>query len=151
MPSVDHITSMKMSDKGLEVIKRFEGLRLGAYKCSSNLWTIGYGHTQGVKAGQRISQAQADAFLRSDVKTAEDAVRGHELKLTQNQFDAFVSLTYNIGIGAFGGSTALRLAKVNPNDPKIGDAIKMWNKGGGKVLQGLVNRRAVEVAHYFAK
>jgi lysozyme len=148
---------MKVSNAGIEMIKRFEGCVLDTYQChvsyydAANVCTIGYGHTGGVKQGQHISQKQAEDFLRSDLATAEGAVNRHKLRLNQNQFDAFVSLTYNIGMGAFAGSTALRLAKTNPNDPAIGDAIKMWNKAGGKVCNGLVTRRAREAAHYFSK
>jgi lysozyme len=153
----DQVTIMKTSDAGIAMIKKFEGIRLDAYQChqayddGTQVWTIGYGHTQGVKQGQRISEQQAEAFLRSDLATAEKAVNAQNLKLTQNQFDSFVSLTFNIGAGAFAQSTALRLAKANPNDPEIAAAIKMWNKAGGKVNQGLVNRREVEAANYFKK
>ncbi len=140
---------MKLSDAGLSLIKRHEGLRLKAYPdpgTGGAPWTIGYGHTQGVQPGQEITAAQADDYLREDVYWAEDAVRDHvKVALDQHEFDALVSLVFNIGAGAFARSTLLR--KLNDGD-KAGAAgeFARWNQAGGKVLPGLVKRRADEAA-----
>ncbi|MEY5099149.1 MAG: hypothetical protein RJA36_1868 [Pseudomonadota bacterium] len=140
---------MKLSDAGLSLIKRHEGLRLKAYPdpgTGGEPWTIGYGHTQGVQPGQEITEAQAEDYLREDVYWAEDAVRDHvKVALEQHEFDALVSLAFNIGAGAFARSTLLR--KLNDGD-KAGAAAEFarWNQAGGKVLPGLVKRRADEAA-----
>lgn len=132
---------MNISDNGLNLIKRFEGLRLVAYKAVSTekYWTIGYGHYgSDVKEGMTISQEQADEYLRSDVQTAVNAVNNTSLTLNQNQFDALVSFTYNCGKG-----NLTRLIK-NRTLSQISDAILLYNKSGGKVLKGLVTRRNAE-------
>lgn len=134
--------SMTISDNGLALIKRFEGCRLTSYQDSVGVWTIGYGHTSGVSKGQTITQAQADACLRSDCAGAERAVNGYSglYRWNQNQFDALVSFTFNCGSG--------NLKKLLNNGQRtiaeISAKITAYNKAGGKVLQGLVNRRAAE-------
>lgn len=140
---------MKLSDAGLSLIKRHEGLRLKAYPdpgTGGAPWTIGYGHTTGVQPGQEITQAQAEDYLREDVYWAEDAVRDLvKVALAQNEFDALVSLVFNIGAGAFGRSTLLR--KLNDGDKAgAGAEFARWNQAAGKVLPGLVKRRADEAA-----
>lgn len=90
---------MKVSEKGLAIIKKYEGCRLTAYVCPAGKLTIGYGHTKGVKKGQKITQAQAEAYLREDVAGAEKAVNAIGKGFNQNQFDALVSFTYNCGAG----------------------------------------------------
>ena len=140
---------MVTSSNGLKVIKDHEGLRLTAYKCPADVWTIGWGHTASAREGMTITRAAAEELLKRDVAWAEDEVRRLPAKLNQNQFDALVSLIFNIGSGAFRGSTARRLIVENPNNPAIADAIKLWNKGGGRVLPGLVRRRAEEAELYF--
>src|SRR6185295_17828064 len=84
---------------GIELIESFEGLRLTSYQDSVGVWTIGYGHTRGVRSGQTITQQQAQAFLQQDLGVAEAAVNGHNLTLTANQFAALVSFTFNLGGG----------------------------------------------------
>lgn len=135
---------MKTSDTGLALIKRFEGLRLKAYRCPAGILTIGYGTTRGVKTGQTITEARADELLREDVQAFEQAVTETvTVPLTQGQFDALVSLTYNIGPGAFRASTLLRL--LNRGEyAQAAAQFDRWNRGGGKVLPGLVKRRAAE-------
>ena len=135
---------MRISDNGLNIIKKYEGCKLTAYKCPSGVWTIGYGHTSGVVQGMTITQEQADNFLRSDVANAEKYVgQYNELyHFSQNEFDALVSFTYNCGAGNFrklinGGQRTKK---------EISNAIPRYNKGGGKVLNGLVKRRADEKA-----
>lgn len=129
---------MKTSSNGIELIKSFEGCRLTAYLCPAGVWTIGYGHTAGVKKGQTISQAQADAYLASDLKKYEESVMKTGLKLNQNQFDALVSFTYNCGAGN------LKILIRNRTLEEIGEAILLYNKSNGKVLSGLVRRRQAE-------
>lgn len=142
---------MKMSDAGLLLIKEFEGLRLTAYLCPANVWTIGYGTTRDVKPGQKISPAWAEKLLRQDVAEFEEGVTAAvTVPLTQSQFDALVSLAYNIGLTAFRKSTLLRL--LNAGDyAGAAKQFARWNRGGGKVLAGLTRRRAVERARFEAR
>lgn len=139
---------MKISEEGLLLIKRFEGCKLQSYLCPAGVWTIGYGHTVGVKKGQTITQAQADQMLADDLVQYEQAVMGlvnDEDKLTSNQFSALVSFAYNCGVANLRSSTLLR--KVNAKD-YVGAANEFgkWVNGGGKVLSGLVRRREAERA-----
>ena len=144
---------MIISKKGLDLIKEFEGYRDKAYKCPAGVWTCGYGHTNGVKRDTVCTPEEAEEWLREDVGWAEKSVSNIN-GLNQNQFDALVSLTYNIGGSAFKNSTVCRLAKQNPDNPAISSAIKMWNKirvnGRLQVSKGLQNRRAKEAALYFS-
>ena len=137
---------MQISKAGLDLIKQFEGLYLQAYRCPAGVPTIGYGHTAGVAMGQTITQQQADDYLRRDVRQFERAVeRQVSVPLTQGQFDALVSFAFNLGEGALAQSTLLRL--LNAGD-YAGAAAQFdrWNKAGGRVLPGLVRRRAAERA-----
>ena len=129
---------MKTSRKGIALIKSFEGCVLTAYKCPSGVWTIGYGHTAGVKKGQTITQAQADVFLTEDLVRYEKYVINTGLVLNQNQFDALVSFTYNCG-----NSNLKKLIK-NRTLAEIAEAMLLYNKSKGKVLTGLVRRRQAE-------
>lgn len=129
---------MKTSNQGIELIKSFEGCRLTAYLCPAGVWTIGYGHTAGVKRGQTITQSQADAYLVSDLEKYENYVNLTGLVLTQNQFDALVSFTYNCGNGN------LKTLIKNRTCAEIAEAMLLYNKSNGKKLQGLVRRRKAE-------
>lgn len=133
-----------MKFNAYDLLKEFEGLRLEAYKDVAGVWTIGYGHTGGVKAGDSITLEQAKQLLDQDLVRFEKAVNdGVKRPMTQNQYNAFVSLAYNIGVSGFLGSTALR--RFNAGDVKgAADAITWWNQAGGKVVKGLVRRRAAE-------
>lgn len=134
----------KMQTVNYEIIKDFEGLRLEAYKCPADVWTIGYGHTNKVKQGDVITAGEADVLLALDVQEAERAVNAYvDVDINQNQFDALVSFVYNLGAGNFKLSTLLR--KLNEGD-YLGAAneFERWNKAGGKVLNGLVRRRKAE-------
>lgn len=133
-----------ISKNGLALIRRFEGCRLTAYQDSSGVWTIGYGHTSGVSKGQTITQAQADAYLRTDCANAEKAVNRYmdTYHWNQNQFDALVSFTFNCGAGNL--NTLLNHGQ--RSIAQISDKIPAYRKSGGKVLQGLINRRAAEKA-----
>lgn len=137
---------MNISKNGIDLIKKFEGCRLTAYKCPSGVYTIGYGHTSGVKKGQRITQKQAEAYLREDVKKFENGVnKAVFVPLTQNQFDALVSFCFNCGLGAFKNSTLLK--KLNAKDyAGAGKELLRWNKASGVVLDGLKRRRQAEKA-----
>lgn len=146
---------MNLTAAGIELIKRYEGLRLTAYKCPADVWTIGYGHTSAagepsVKKGLKITKAKADEILRADLKKFEDGVRSSLTReIPDACFSACVSLAYNIGLGAWQKSTALKL--INKGDfGNVPKAIQLFNKAGGKVSPGLVKRRADE-AKMFAE
>ena len=141
---------MKTSPKGIALIKEFEGLRLKAYKCPGGVWTIGYGHTAGVKPGMVITEAQAEEYLKADLIAFERYLNGLGLDLDQNQFDALISLIYNIGIGNFQKSTLLRKARINANDNSIMDEFLRWVYSKGRVLRGLQRRRLREMKLYFS-
>lgn len=136
---------MQTSHNGINLIKEFEGCRLTAYKCPAGVWTIGYGHTSGVKSGQTITQQQADNYLREDLKIYENYVKKIvKLELNQNQFDALVSFCYNCGPGN------LQTLVKNRTLPQIADCLLQYNKGGGVVLNGLVRRRKAERALFLS-
>lgn len=137
---------MKTSPEGVAAIQQFEGCVLETYRCAAGVHTIGYGHTgPEVVPGLRWTQAQADAALRKDLarfeRAVEDAV---EVPLTQGQFDALVSLAFNIGTKAFASSTLVK--RLNTGDvAAAGDQFIVWNKVNGKVHAGLLQRRAREL------
>lgn len=133
---------LSISDTGLVLIKRFEGCKLKAYQDSVGVWTIGYGHTAGVIKGQVITQAQADAYLKSDCTNAEKHVNNYDniYHWNQNQFDALVSFTFNCG----NGNLKTLLNNGQRTITEISAKITAYNKAGGKILQGLVNRRNAE-------
>lgn len=136
---------MNISQNGLDIIKRYEGLRLKAYKAlrTEKYWTIGYGHYGAdVTAGMTITQEQAEAYLKADCASAEKAVNALGLAFNQNQFDALVSFTYNCGAGN------LKTLCKNRTITEIGEKIVLYNKADGKVLSGLVRRRAEEQTLY---
>lgn len=140
---------MNISSKGIELIKKHEGLVLKAYRCPADKWTIGYGHTLNVKSTDVINKEEAECFLRKDVEHAEKEVNKYNLEINQNQFDALVSFVFNLGVGNFARSTLLRKVKANPNDPSIRVEFERWIYAGGKVLSGLVTRRKEEADLYF--
>lgn len=130
---------MNISQNGINLIKNFEGVRLTAYKCPAGKWTIGYGHTTDVKQGMTITQAQAEGFLKQDLKIYENYVKLLNLNLNQNQFDALVSFTYNCGAGN------LKTLTNNRTLAQIADALLLYNKSSnGQVLTGLTRRRQAE-------
>lgn len=137
---------MTTSNEGLALIKKYEGLRLKAYKCPADVWTIGYGHTRGVTEGMIITEKIANTLLKEDVRPIETELNGLNLNLRQGQFDALVSFIFNLGIGAFNRSTLKKKILSGAPDTEIVAEFKKWNKAGGKVLQGLVKRRAEEAA-----
>lgn len=144
------MAAMKLSNEGATLIKNFEGYEDTAYQCSAGVWTIGYGHTGGVKPGTTITRAEADEYFNRDTAKFVAAVNAANIpNLKQNQFDALVSLCYNIGEGAFKGSTLLKKAKANANDPTIRVAFMSWVYAGQKANKGLQTRREKEADYYF--
>lgn len=144
---------MKISREGLALIKRWEGCRLEAYQDSVGVWTIGYGITTNaglgpIKKGMKITQAQADEWLLAALAKYERTVQECLNRTpTQAQYDAMVSLCYNIGQGAFAKSSLVR--RFNAGDiAGAADAFLMWVKAGGVTLKGLQNRRADERRHF---
>lgn len=142
---------MKISQKGLDILKEFEGLRLEAYKCSANVPTIGYGWTQGVKMGDVWTREHAEHMLLEGVKPYEKAVQEAigDAKTSQNQYDAMVSLCYNIGPANFKKSSVARLHKEGKYN-QAAAAFMMWVKAGGKIIGGLIKRRNKEKALYLS-
>jgi lysozyme len=134
-----------MKIKNISLIKKHEGLRLEAYLPTPNdVWTIGYGHTHTTKQGQKITEAQAETLLRKDIAWAEEAVNESVVvPLTQNQFDALVSFVFNVGAGAFGSSTLLRLLNSKDYEGAANQFLR-WNKQKGVALKGLTKRREEE-------
>ncbi|HAS0869419.1 TPA: lysozyme [Enterobacter hormaechei subsp. oharae] len=146
---------MQTSDKGIALIKEFEGCKLTAYQDSVGVWTIGYGWTQPVdgkpiRAGMTIKQETADRLLKTGLVSYEsDVSRMVKVGLTQGQFDALVSFTYNLGARSLSTSTLLR--KLNAGDyAGAADEFLRWNKAGGKVLNGLTRRREAERALFLS-
>ena len=140
---------MKTSIIGRNLVKTFEGYRDTAYLDPVGIWTVGYGHTGGVKEGDTVTQEEADAFLQQDLKAAENTVNATGLKLSQLQFDALVCFVYNIGSGNFNSSTLLKLLKQSTKPrPELEKWWKVWNKAGGQTLKGLERRRAAEYTLY---
>lgn len=144
---------MNTSTAGRKAIAEREGNKLAAYKCSAGVWTIGVGHTSAaglpaVKAGMTITVQESDEILTRDLATFEKAVLAAvKAPLTQNQFDALVSLAFNIGAGAFAKSTLAK--RLNARDYKAAaEQFLVWNKAGGRVLKGLETRRYSERAQF---
>lgn len=137
---------MTINDKGLDLIKHYEGFRPTAYQCSAGVWTIGYGHTKGVRKGDTCTMDEATLFLKADVREAEKAVSSMvTVPLTSNQFSALVSFVFNVGSGAFGTSTLL--CNLNAGAyMEVPVQLMRWNKAGGKFIEGLNKRRAAEAA-----
>lgn len=143
---------MQISNNGIALIKRFEGCRLTAYPdpgTGGDPWTIGYGWTgkvggKPIRPGMKIDDATAERLLRTGVVSFDQAVsKMLKVSVTQNQYDALVSLAYNIGTRALSTSTLMK--KLNAGDVKgAADAFLSWNRSGGKVMAGLTNRRKAE-------
>lgn len=141
---------MRPSESCYAIIKRRESFADVAYLCPAGKWTIGYGHTGDVKRGDICTPQKAQMLLEADAATAARFINEHvEVPLTQNQFDALVSLVFNIGTGNFLKSTMLSLLNMRLYD-KAADEFKKWCHANGKVLAGLVARRAEEEALFRA-
>jgi GH24 family phage-related lysozyme (muramidase) len=145
------MNNFKTAQKGLNIIKHFEGLELTAYLCPANVWTIGYGHTKTAKKGMKIDLATAETLLVNDLAEFEASIKKLvKVPLNQNQFDALVAFVYNLGSGAFSKSTLLKLI----NENKMQEAAEQflrWNKAAGKVLAGLTRRREAERLLFLGK
>ena len=144
------MANRKIGQAGLALIKQFEGCRLIAYQCSAGVWTIGYGHTAGVHKGMKITQAQADEYLKQDVAKFEKYVNNPSYvpftdKLNQNQFDALVSFAFNLGQGNVKKLCTGRVMNQIPS------AMQQYCKAAGKTLPGLQRRRKAEAALYNKK
>jgi lysozyme len=147
----------KLDENGYRLIQEFEGLSLVPYLCSAKVATIGYGATfypSGKKVtmqDQPISLATAKWMLKETAnKFAADVDKMIKANINQNQFNAIVSLAYNIGLGGLAKSSLLKKVNVNPSDPTIRNSFLVWNKAGGRVLDGLTKRRTKEANLYFA-
>ena len=135
---------MKISEEGKALIKKFEGCKLESYRCSADVSTIGFGHTKGVSDGDSCTQDEADQMLTEDLEEFEGYVdKLVTLDLEQNQFDALVAWTFNLGPTNLKSSTMLQVLNEGKKS-EVPFQMKRWNKAGGKVLQGLVRRREAE-------
>ena len=133
------------------MIKHFESCKLTAYQDSVGVWTIGWGHTAGVKKGDNWTQDEADDILLNDLEKFEGYVNQYvKVPLTQNQFDALVSWTFNLGPGNLKSSTMLTKLNEKSYD-EVPSQMKRSNKAGGKVLRGLERRRNAEAAMFSGK
>jgi lysozyme len=143
-------------NKGTATIRKFEGLKLTAYLCPANVWTIGYGSTfyengSKVQQGDKITLDRADRLLLEMVKRFEISVKGLvKSNINDNQLGALTSFAFNVGVGALSKSTLLKKVNTNPDDPTIRNEFMRWTKAGGKVLKGLVTRREAEANLYFS-
>ncbi len=136
---------MQISENGLDLIRKYEGLKLAAYVCPGKKLTIGYGHTgPDVKSGKKINVEEANALLQKDVQRFEHAV--NELvtaPMTQGMFDALISFSFNLGAGSLKSSTLLKKLNADDREAAAEEFLK-WNKANGKVLAGLTKRRESE-------
>ncbi len=143
--------NMQISEEGKQLIKKFEGCRLEAYKCSAGVWTIGYGRTTNVKEGDTCTQEEAEKWLNEELVVygayVNDAVL---ITLEQNEFDALVAWTYNLGSTNLNNSTMLRVLNENQKED-VPHQMRRWNKANGKVLEGLVRRREAEALLFEGK
>lgn len=146
----------RIDQAGIDLIKEFESFRAAPYLCPAGVPTIGYGTTRyynGVKVSMSdlpITEEKATEYLMHDVHQFELAVDALATdKITQNQLNALVSFTYNLGPAALKSSTLLRKLNADPNDPTIKDEFMKWCFAGGKKLKGLIRRRAAEAELYF--
>ena len=149
---------MTTSENGKNLIKRFEGLKLKAYKDPGSVnglpITIGYGSTmypdgKKIELGHIISIETADKLLQWEINKKANVLAALNLPLNQNQFDACTSFIFNLGFGAFQKSTLAKKIKLNPNDPTIRNEFMRWVNNDGKVMKGLVTRRKAEADLYF--
>jgi lysozyme len=147
----------KLDENGYKLIQGFEGLSLVPYLCSAKVATIGYGNTfypSGKKVTMQdapISLATAKWMLKETAdKFAADVDKMIKANINQNQFNAIVSIAYNIGLGGLAKSSLLKKVNANPSDPTIRNSFLIWNKAGGRVLDGLTKRRTKEANLYFA-
>ena len=143
-------------NKGIPIIRKFEGLKLRAYLCPSSIWTIGYGNTfyengSKVQKGDKITLDRADRLLFFVVQKFEkEVIKMVTSQINENQLGALTSFAFNVGTSNLAKSTLLKKVNANPNDATIRDEFNRWTKAGGKVLNGLVTRRKAEADLYFS-
>lgn len=141
-----------MTREGIELIKSFEGCRLEAYKCQAGVWTIGYGHTQGVYEGKKITEEEAERLLASDLAKFEMGVRnilGSVANgMRENKIDALVSLAFNIGLSAFQQSTLVKTIKRADGVEAVCKQFLRWRFVGKRTSKGLLRRRIAEAERY---
>ena len=141
-----------MTKEGIELIKRFEGCKLSAYRCPAGVWTIGYGHTQGVYQGQEITREEAERLLASDLAKFETGVRhilgASATGMRENKIDALVSLAFNIGLGAFKNSTLVKKIKQADGVEAVCRQFLRWRFVGKRTSKGLLRRRVAEAERY---
>lgn len=134
----------QINAEGIALIKQWEGCKLAAYLCPAGVWTIGFGHTATAHEGMTITEAEAERLLRQDLALFEaEVARAVDVALTDNQFAALVSWSYNVGVGAMRRSSLIKRLNAGEYDAVPGELAK-WNKVRGKVVRGLSNRRAAE-------
>lgn len=127
-----------------DFVAKFEGLKLKAYKCPANVWTIGYGHTQGVREGDKITNEEAEMMLIEDLNAiARQVARYINMPVSEGQFIALLSFAFNCGVNALARSSILRYLNQGEIN-RAADSFLLWNKAGGKVMAGLVKRREAE-------
>lgn len=146
---------MILNQKGIDLMHKYEGLKLSSYKCPAGVWTIGFGNTfyeNGAKVGpnQHISERRAHQLFENIVNKNFNLKPLIKVVLTENQYSALVCFAYNVGMGNFSKSTLLKKVNANPNDETIAKEFLKWNKAGGKVLNGLTKRRQSESDLYFS-
>ena len=142
---------MKSSELLLNKIIDFAGCKLTAYKCPAGVWTIGVGHTKGVKQGQTITEAQAMSLLKGDLLPCENYVNNLGVCKTQGQFDALVDFAFNLGTAALGRSTLLKYIRAKKPEQYIREEFGKWVNSKGMRLKGLVIRRQWEADRYYGK
>ena len=142
---------MKSSELLINKIIEFEGCKLTAYKCPAGVWTIGVGHTKGVKQGQTITKAQAISLLKGDLLPCENYVNNLGVCKTQGQFDALVDFAFNLGTAALGRSTLLKYIRAKKPEQYIREEFAKWVNSKGMRLKGLVIRRQWEADRYYGK
>ena len=148
---------MKTGERGLALIKEFEGCKLSAYQCPAGIWTIGigstyYGDGTPVTKNRTLpTEKAAIALLAATIGQYEKAVNAMGVELTQNEFDALVCLCYNIGAGNFLKSTLVKMLKAGDDKAEIAQQFLRWNKAGGKPLAGLTRRRNAEAELFLSE
>lgn len=143
-PMAAALMTRRVNERGLALIKEYEGLRLRAYRCPGQVWTIGYGHTRTVHPQMEITAAEAEQLLKEDLFVVEQALSRLVLvPLTDNQFAALASFVFNVGIGNFEKSTLLHLLNRGWYE-QVPAQLTRWNKVRGEEIGGLARRRAAE-------
>lgn len=138
------MTLMKISQKGVELIKKYEGCQLTAYRCPAGVLTIGFGNTKHAKQGVTITLEQAEQYLKEDIAPIEKAINALNINFKQGQFDALVSWCFNLGLGNFKSSTMRKYIVAKKSDIEITDQMVKWHNTNGRPLLGLKRRRVDE-------